>query len=228
MHAYANRKKTMIPNRCFETQTWCLGILILLISSLAMASEWTPDATRLAQFLDRTGVEQRWPAGVHVTWETGVPDGKPENSAGKHTHCSAFVASVAKQLGVYILRPPEHGQILLANAQYDWLEEQGRHQGWHEISGAQQAQAAANQGQLVVATYHNHHDDKPGHIAIVRPSNKSQQQIASEGPQITQAGGTNFVSTTLARVFAGHPAAGSRGEVRYYAHAIDWQRLSSK
>ncbi|HMA21295.1 MAG TPA: hypothetical protein VKO87_10865, partial [Gemmatimonadaceae bacterium] len=157
----------------------------------------TREAGRLAQLLDQMRVEELWPAGVHIAWETGVPDGKPEKSAGKHTHCSAFVASTAKKLGIYILRPPEHGQILLANAQYDWLSEQGLQEGWTEIHGAEQAQESANRGFLVVATYRNHHDDKPGHIAIVRPSAKSRSEIESEGPQIIQAGGTNYSSTTL-------------------------------
>ena len=60
------------------------------------------------------GVESKWIAGEHVYWDTGLPTGVPETSPGKHTHCSAFVAAAAKNLGVYILRPPEHGQKLLA------------------------------------------------------------------------------------------------------------------
>jgi hypothetical protein len=70
---------------------------------------------------------------VHVDWQTGLPDGKTEHFEGKHTHCSAFVASAAKQLGVYILRPPEHGQILLANAQYDRLAAAGQASGWTPV-----------------------------------------------------------------------------------------------
>ena len=83
------------------------------------------------------------------------------------------------------------------------------------------AQEAANRGQLVVATYKNHHDDKPGHIAIVRPSDKSREAIRAEGPQVTQAGGTNYRSTSLRQGFAGHPAAWANSEVRYYAHAVN-------
>ena len=155
-----------------------------------------------------------------------MPDGKPEKSAGKHTHCSAFVASIAKQLGVYILRPPAHGQILLANAQYDWLAGQGAQHGWMPIRDAVGAQESANRGYLVVATYRNHLDDKPGHIAIIRPSARSPREIESEGPQITQAGGTNYSSTTLERGFAGHPSAWTRHEVLYYAHPVDWARVT--
>ena len=192
----------------------------------ASAAAISADGARLERFLDETQVESRWPAGVHVSWESGVPDGKAEHVMGKHTHCSAFVAAVAKQLGVYILRPPEHGQILLANAQYEWLAGTGADQGWKPVATAEQAQQLANHGTLVVATYRNHHDDKPGHIAIVRPSTKTPAQIEREGPQITQAGGTNYFSTSLLRGFSGHPSAWEHHEVRYYAHAVDWGRMA--
>jgi hypothetical protein len=170
--------------------------------------------------VDSLDVEHHWPAGIHVNWQTGDPDGRPENSPGKHTHCSAFVASAAKQLGIYILRPPEHAQVLLANAQYDWLASDGAAQGWRELRGPVAAQEAANRGDFVVATYRNHRDNKPGHIAIVRPDEKSDSAIRVEGPQITQAGGTNYRSTTLKKGFAGHPAAWDKREVRYFVHSV--------
>lgn len=205
----------------FTTPFLCL---LLAASNHAGAASLSADGVRLERFLDHTRVESLWPAGVHVSWETGVPDGKAEHGDGKHTHCSAFVASVAKQLGVYILRPPEHPQILLANAQYEWLSDAGAEKGWQAVNSAEQAQHLANRGMLVVATYRNHRDDKPGHIAIVRPSNKSIAKIDDEGPQITQAGGTNYLSTSLRHGFAGHPAAWERQEVRYYAHVVEWDR----
>lgn len=171
--------------------------------------------------IDALDVESHWPAGQHVHWESGVPDGKPETGAGRHTHCSAFVASAAKKLGIYILRPPEHAQLLLANAQFEWLATQGAQNGWQSVEDAVDAQHFANRGYFVVAAYRNHHDDKPGHIAIVRPSGKSVAAIRSEGPDITQAGNSNYRETTLQRGFAGHPAAWGRKEVRFYAHAVE-------
>ena len=201
-----------------------LVVALLALPLSGVAGEVSANGRRLAEALDATNVERLWPAGQHVNWETGIADGRPERGDGKHTHCSAFVASVAKRLGVYILRPPEHGQVLLANAQYDWLADEGAANGWKALASGEDAQARANHGYLVVATYHNRRDDKPGHIAIVRPSDKSLRAIAQEGPQITQAGGTNYASTSLKRGFAGHPAAWTRNEVRYYAHAIDWKR----
>ena len=205
------------------TRRAALGLIcaVWLAPCLSHAEAVSPAARHLESVLDGLEVERHWPAGVHVHWETGVPDGRPENSAGKHTHCSAFVASAAKQLGVYILRPPEHPQILLANAQYDWLEREGARQGWTPVDGPLVAQAEANRGRLVVATYRNHHDDKPGHIAIIRPSDKDRAAILAVGPQITQAGGTNYRSTDLAIGFAAHPAAWNRHEVRFYSHAVE-------
>ena len=50
--------------------------------------------------------------------------------------------------------------------------------------------------------YRNHRDDKPGHTAIVRPSAKADAAIVSEGPDIIQAGGTNYNVVSLGRGFA--------------------------
>jgi hypothetical protein len=196
------------------------AFLALTLVAPAKASGDKADGHRLAAFLDGLQVESRWPAGVHVDWETGLPDGRIERFEGKHTHCSAFVASAAKQLGVYILRPPEHGQTLLANAQYDWLRDEGQAHGWSQLPDGYEAQRAANRGFLVVAAYKNHHSDKPGHIAIVRPSGKTKAEILAEGPQIIQAGGHNYTSTTLRHGFADHPAAWENNEVVYYAHDL--------
>jgi hypothetical protein len=180
----------------------------------------TPQAQQLVRELDTMGVETKWIAGEHVYWESGLPTGVPETSPGKHTHCSAFVASAAKKLGVYILRPPEHGQKLLANAQNEWLAEEGAGRGWRKLTDAREAQAAANRGLLVVASYHNHHDDKPGHVAIVRPGNKTPEQIAAEGPDVIQAGSVNATSISIKAGFAGHPAAWRDNEIAYYAHEV--------
>jgi hypothetical protein len=202
----------------------CLGLL----AHPGTTEGITPDGARLLRALDQTRVEDLWRAGVHIAWETGEPDGRPERTQGKHTHCSAFAAAIAKRLGIYLLRPPEHGQVLLANAQSDWLSGQGPAHGWEEAPGADQAQASANRGCLVVAVYHNPRDNRPGHIAIVRPSSRSGRDLQLDGPQITQAGARNYLSTTLRQGFAGHPGAWSRREVRYFAHGIDWNRIQGR
>lgn len=189
----------------------------------APAAPISPKAERVAEAIDQLDVEDHWPAGVHVAWSTGVPDGRPESGDGKHTHCSAFAAAAAKTLGVYLLRPPQHPQMLLANAQVDWLESDGAANGWLRVDGPVEAQRKANLGWLVVAAYRNHKSDKPGHIVIVRPSDKDVELIRDEGPQVTQAGGHNYRSTTLRQGFAGHPAAWGNSEVVYYAHEVSLQ-----
>jgi hypothetical protein len=191
----------------------------------ALAADITPAGQRLAKFYDSLNVEAHWIAGTHVDWQTGDPDGSPERLPGRHTHCSAFVASAAQKLGVYILRPPEHGQVLLANAQNEWLAGAGSGAGWRPLRDAAEAQAAANRGLLVVASYHNHRDDKPGHIAIVRPSGKSDQAIMSEGPDVIQAGTQNSSRISLAEGFSGHRRAWEDQEVHYYAHAVSAKAL---
>jgi hypothetical protein len=195
--------------------------LAIAWSAQALAGDISPAGQLLAQKLDSFEVEKHWPAHLHINWETGDPDGKPEKSTGKHTHCSAFVASAAKQLGVYILRPPEHGQVLLANAQNEWLENEGAAQGWRHLKDGLEAENSANRGELVVASYHNHHDDKPGHIAIVRPSTKNAEAIAEEGPDMVQAGEHNYNVVSAKKGFAGHPAAWRYNEIEYFAHDLD-------
>lgn len=199
----------------------CAFFALVVFAGAARAADTvTPQAQAVVKVLDAMGVESKWIAGEHVYWDTGLPTGVPETSPGKHTHCSAFVAAAAKNLGVYILRPPQHGQMLLANAQNEWLAADGAANGWIKLADAGEAQAAANRGLLVVASYHNHHDDRPGHIAIVRPGNKTVEQIAAEGPDVIQAGAMNKTSISLKDGFAGHPAAWRDHEIVYYAHDV--------
>jgi hypothetical protein len=193
---------------------------LLFFAAAGHAQTITPKAAAIFDTVDAMDVEHHWPAGLHVNWETGQPDGRPESAVGKHTHCSAFVAAAAKKFGIYILRPPEHPQTLLANAQYDWLQTEGVRKGWRPVGSAIDAQDAANRGEFVVAAYQNSHADKPGHIAIVRPSVRPPASIVRDGPEVTQAGSTNHRAVTLAQGFAGHPAAWIRHEVRFYAHAV--------
>ena len=188
----------------------------------------SPQAKQILSRLVKMGVESKWIAGAHIDWETGLPDGQPEMFSGRHTHCSAFVASAAKKVGVYILSPPEHRQELLANAQNQWLATDGAARGWISVEGPQEAQNDANRGMLVVASYHNHHDDKPGHIAIIRASNKAPKLIAEDGPDVIQAGTTNATSIPLRDGFAGHPAAWNNDEVQYYAHPVSLKASSGE
>lgn len=184
--------------------------------------EVTAKGQRLVEALDAMSVESHWLAHEHVNWETGEPDrGGAYEGPNKHTHCSAFAAAAAKRMGIYLLRPPEHGQQLLANAQAGWLAGgEARKQGWQEISGARRAQMEANRGNLVLAVYANPDPREPGHIAIVRPSEKSEQALDRNGPQIIQAGNHNHSSTTVRVGFSNHPDAWPAG-VLYFVHQLD-------
>jgi hypothetical protein len=176
---------------------------------------------RLLEVLESTNVESLWLAHEHVNWETGEPDKDADyEGPGKATHCSAFAAAVGKRVGVYMLRPPEHGQILLANAQAAWFHSPaGPQNGWREVKTARDAQSLANAGNLVAIVYENPDAHKPGHIAIVRPAARSERLLEENGPEITQAGEKNYVKTSTKVGFEHHPGAWPDG-VRYYVHAL--------
>jgi hypothetical protein len=185
----------------------------------------SPAGERLAQFLNASDVTHRWRAGWHVDWRTGEKNrGSPGGPEAK-THCSAFVAAMAERLGIYVLRPPEHRQELLANAQMGWLHDHGGEHGWQPVATPAAAQAAANRGELVLEAFENPNPAKPGHIAIVRPSEKSRADLERDGPQETQAGETNAISATTKVGFSHHHGAwiaGGIGGLRYYTHAVNW------
>lgn len=88
------------------------------------------------------------------------------------------------------------------------------------MSDGLEAQRLANDGKFVVASYHNHHDNKPGHIAIVRPSAKSLSDIEREGPQLIQAATINSTSISTKAGFAGHPSVWHDDEIDFYVHAV--------
>jgi hypothetical protein len=182
----------------------------------------TAAGQRLLDVLDGSNVESLWLAHEHVNWESGEPDkGADYEGPGKATHCSAFAAAIGKRVGVYMLRPPEHGQILLANAQAAWFySPAGRQGGWREVKTAKEAQTLANQGSLVAIVYENPDAHTPGHIAIVRPALRPERLLDENGPEITQAGQRNYVKTSAKVGFLHHPGAWPDG-VRYYAHALE-------
>ncbi len=192
--------------------------------------EITSQGNWLGLAIDSMDIEHRWLRGRWLEgWRTGMP---LRNSISQgirplskdETHCSAFAAAFADSLGVYLLCPPEHSHVLLANAQAAWLDStNGRLAGWSELSDAIEAQFAANTGSLVVASYRNPDAKRAGHIAIVRPCSKSASATLLEGPQISQAGFENYRSATLAVGFARHPNAWSSSDersVKFYKHLI--------
>jgi hypothetical protein len=180
---------------------------------------------RLRVFLDGTHVKTRWIADYHVIWQTGQRKGPPEGDPAHHTHCSAYVAAVALYLDIYILRPPNHKQSRLANAQVSWLGGVGTESGptaaeagWNSLGTSgddgvlDDAITAANAGKLVVAGYFQPPTQQPdgsqiqraGHIVVVRP----QESFPPEkGPQVVTAGVQNFKSASMKFAFGNHPLA---------------------
>lgn len=189
-----------------------------LLTSLAWG-DGNPDL--LLEKLREMDVMHHWTAGMErIDWQSGDPDPKlpPRDKVG--THCSAFVASAGQRLGIYILRPPQHKPTFLASAQQEWLNSpEGRHEGWERVENALAARDRANEGQWVVASWRNPRPGKPGHIAIVLPSNWSDERIRQEGCEIMQAGRQNFLSGSLRDGFANHPGAFAGGEIQFHAHS---------
>jgi glutamine amidotransferase-like uncharacterized protein len=171
--------------------------------------------------LEAMEVDKLWLPGAIVDWKTGLPTGQPiKDAKSKHTHCSQFVAAVADRLTIPLLRPPEHGVVLLANAQFDWLaSDAGKKAGWVRLVDGAAAQAAANDGRLVLASLKNPDPTKSGHIAVVRPGDKDAALLAAEGPDIMQAGGTNALRTTLRRGFGNHKK--EYDQIAFYAHVVE-------
>ncbi len=204
--------RSIVP--CFVSLLWLAARLG------AVASEITPGGERLAHTLDAMHVDQLWLAGKQVDWRSGRPNGKVYDVPNGHTHCSAFVAAAAERLGIYLLHPPEHSSVLLANAQQDWLRSTGTNCGWFAVDSPLKAQRLANQGELVVVTCKNSNPKRPGHIAVVRPSAKDDASIQSEGPEITQAGLHNYIDTNAKEGFKNHPGAFEKQELLYFAHVV--------
>jgi hypothetical protein len=171
----------------------------------------------VAQVLDSMKVEAHWLPGDPVDWRTGEYDSTARPLKG---HCSAFVAAVCAAFHIYILRPPDHSEWLLANAQCEWLRDEGATQGWTLLADGATAQRLANEGNIVIACYKNPDRDDAGHIAIVRPSAKDRRRVASEGPDIIQAGARNYARTSAKNGFRLHSRAWKESKILYYSHAI--------
>jgi hypothetical protein len=142
-------------------------------------------------------VEHLWQSGAHINWQTGQPD-DPSATHGVKTHCSAFIAALCERQGIYILRPPQHKQELLANAQYDWLPSaDAQSKGWRQITGD-------NNGHVVVAVYKNPDAHEPGHITAVMPYALTPDELATNGPKLISASTHNYNFTTLRAAFKRH------------------------
>ena len=131
-----------------------------------------------------------------------------------NTYCNIYAWDATKAMGAEIPHwvdrngsPAAVGASgaheLDANGLNSWLNNHGASNGWRQVS-AQEAQAAANQGQPSVASWRN--PGGIGHVAMVRPG-----EITGGGPAIAQAGGSNFNSGHVSDGF------GSR-QPEYWVH----------
>lgn len=195
------------------------AIIVLFACHLVAADEITAEGKKLAESLDAMNVEHLWEPGRSVAWKTGKLLEKQGEFRKSNTHCSAFVAATCLKHDVYILRPPEHETKNLANAQADWLASKKSHEsGWKPVKNEVEAQHLANHGHLVVAAFKETNPERNGHIAIVRPSDKSAERIKLDGPQIIQAGAANHNSTSAKEGFKHHQGAFPNG-IKYYMHS---------
>ncbi|WP_157685004.1 hypothetical protein [Robbsia andropogonis] len=184
-------------------------------------------AADVLSVIDTSDVTHRWRKGEHIAWDTGLPDRSEESEARyaqrypKGTHCSAYVAAIGQRLGIYMLRPPAHSQVLLASAQTAWFGSgQGRQAGWLPVASAVNAQALANAGYLVVASYPSPDPHRPGHIGVVRAdAARTVGQIDADGVLMAQAGDTNAERISARLAFSAHHGAWP-AHIQYFAHPL--------
>jgi hypothetical protein len=174
---------------------------------------------RLRDFYLSLDVENGWIAGMHVNWEDGVAD-HPDATSGNHTHCSAFVAAACKKLDIYMLRPPQHKQELLANAQFEWLKgAEAAADGWKPVNDNNPyltAQKLANKGVVVVAICENPDPKKPGHAALIMPSELSMDKMEESGPVCIMAATHNFNKISLKNGFKSHLTEWPEPRILFY------------
>ena len=176
----------------------------------------------LRKYYQSLDVEHLWLRGHHINWETGIPDSSTTQHNIK-THCSVFVAAALKRKNIYILRPPDHSQTLLANAQYDWLRTRtAERTGWYELSGNSvadvydSAQIYANEGFVVAAVFQNSDERKSGHIALVMPGEVSSEMLDEEGPLLIMAGHKNSENIYLKEGFEKHISQWPEPDIKFF------------
>jgi hypothetical protein len=140
------------------------------------------------------------------------PRYRKNQQSENETYCNIFVWDVTKAMGAEIPHwvdengrpvPQFSGTEQGANDMIDWLEKFGVNQGW-DVVDAEGAQAMANLGKPVVATWKN--PNGVGHIAMVRPGRMSEK----DGPALAQAGAINSNTITVGESF------GDKDVVYYY------------
>ena len=210
--AASGAAQTITATRVGGTESGTSGAF--MVTSAPMGDQ----AAILSAFLDSFQVEKYWAKGVSVNWLTGASGGSgPNMTAGTSTHCSAFAPAVAELLGVYLLHPPDASDLSLANRQADWLRT--NQSGWFPIPLMTDAQHMVNTGALVVASLKA--TSGSGHIAVLRPSSRSDASINQYGPEECQSGTYNFNSTNVSTGFNQHPG-GFPNSIFYFGHGVNY------
>jgi hypothetical protein len=195
--------------------------LLFYVTSVTSQQSFVLDefGEKLKQFYQGLNVETHWVAGQHIDWETGEPSDRDDTHNVKN-HSAAFVAAACQKLKIVILRPPEHAQDLLSNAQFDWLPTSAATaQAWKHIpndSRYNAAQDLANKGFVVVAIVKNSDERKPGQVALVMPAAVTEKDLTENGPQIIMAGVKNYTSTALKNGFKGFYNKWPESQVEFY------------
>jgi hypothetical protein len=190
------------------------------ISSLitVISNGISANGAMLNAFLDSLQVDKYWLVGTSVNWLTGAPGGSgPNMTLGTDSHCSAFAGSACEMLGVYILRPPDVSDLDLANHQADWFVTNTV--GWVPIATMVNAQHMADTGMLVMASYKS--SSGSGHIALLRASNWTDNNVNATGPEECQSGTYNFADTNIMTGFNQHSGA-FPNNIKYYGHIVNY------
>jgi hypothetical protein len=191
-----------------------VGLAFAMGAAQGQVSEVARRGHAQSRELDAMNVERLWLSGRDVDEKTGATRNTPVIKDGSLTHCGAFVAAACARLGVDLPRP---GARTEADAVCDWLGAEGRSHGWKSIKDPVEAQKRANAGEVVVAAFKAADPAGGGHVALVRPSTKTERAVREEGPQVIQAGLENFRSASLKTGFRHYPEAWPRG-VQFFAH----------
>ena len=157
------------------------------------------DATRHAR-----ARRVRYAAALDALAVETNPRYQPNRQGQSETYCNLFVADAVVRLGgvlpLYLDGPDGRRQWLVANEIQDWLSSEAAAPHWRVVP-ADEAQALANVGRPVVATWKNR--GGAGHMAMVRPG---PEALGAGGPAIAQAGAHSANRTDAATGFGGGPA----------------------
>jgi len=167
-------------------------------------------------FLDSFNIDSKWVRGKDCNIYSGEHQEK-KHSIKNITYCSLFVAHVARKLNIYLPAPPIYKRYFLASTQCRWLLEKGTSYEWKKVSPLQ-AQDNANKKYFTLVCTISPRGDKPGHIAIVRPTLKTSAKLLEEGPEILNVGWHNQQSVSVKKGFKKQKNAFEEGRIYYFSY----------